>query len=228
MDETIFELPLRPAAEHPVELEPRRVLGGPPGGPLARRMSLGEPVLAPLEQPEGERAAVDRYLLDTLATHDFFELHLVMTLYPDPGEPFEDAAMGVSLTTPDGRERPIAWSLFPLRSAVPVKVTNNVGINAKLGFAEPSLAHNTEHSRDDVFVLGLGERESDFEWRLRRTRAAELSGVQRMFAVVKARKGTPFEMTMIVSASVRRSRLGLSRFRARLPEVIRNVSWPAR
>ncbi|WP_150476454.1 hypothetical protein [Streptomyces alboniger] len=221
MARAILELALQPMAEHPVELEPQRVLGSPPGGPLVRRMSLGEPILARLDRPADERDAIDNHVRDRLATHEFYELHLVMTLHPQADEPFEDAALGVSLTALDGGEPPIAWSLFPLRATVPVTVTHSIGVNAKLGFVEPSATHSTELSSDQVSMLGLGERESDFEWRLRRTKAAELSGVQRMFAVVMARKGAPFQAKMIVSASVRRARLGLARFRANLPD---NVS----
>jgi hypothetical protein len=228
MENAIFELSLRPVTVHPVDLEPRRVLGGPPAGPLVRRISLGEPILAPLGRPHMDHPSLDRYVLGMLASHEFFELHLVMTLYPEAGEPFEDAAVGVTFTGADEGNLPIAWSLFPLRSTVPVKVTNNLGISAKLGFVEPSAAHNTEYSRDDNFVLGLGERESSFEWRFRRTRTADLSGIHHMFAVVMAKKSDAFEVALVVSASVRRSKLGLARYRAKLPDTVGHVSWPKR
>ncbi len=121
MRELALHIPVRPTSDHAVELIPRRVLGSPTAGPLKKRISLGEPLLLPLAKPDAERAAVQDYLLREMSTHDFYELHLVVNLYPDPNEPFVTLGIGVSLDSQDQSDRPIAWSLFPVGSAFPVR-----------------------------------------------------------------------------------------------------------
>jgi hypothetical protein len=223
MEESVAQIQVLSVPDHRVDLSPRRVLGGPVGGLIKNRMSLGEPLLLPFARPKAEQAILKKYLEHEGRTHNFFELHLVMTLHPDPAEPFVTAGVGVSLES-DNFPKPIAWSLYPIQSASPVKVVTSIGLNAKLGVIGPGVNRTVEHSVEDQFILGLGERESEFEWRFTRTKQAELVGIQRMFAVIKASKDSSFAASITVSATVRRSKMGIAAFRADLPEVVRRVS----
>jgi hypothetical protein len=123
----------------------------------------------------------------------------------------------VVLTANDPADDPVAWSLSPLRSAMPIKITRGIGLNAHLGFIQPTVDRKVETPMEEDYVIGLGDCESDFEWRFTATRAAALVGIQRMFAVVKVRKGVSFDAAVVVAGTVRRPRLGLLHFNAELP-----------
>jgi len=228
VEKEIFLIPVRPSEEYAVDLVPRRVLGRTPADPLRKRITMARPLLVPLKKPgaDAERPAIREHLTREAKSHDFFELHLVLTLYPDQEEPFQTVAVNVALTADDPADDPIAWSLFPLRSATPIKVTTDVGLNAKLGFIQPTVDRKVETPIEKNFVLGLGEGESDFEWRFTETRAATLVGIQRMFAVVKVRRGGSFGAAVAVAATVRRQRLGLLHYNAELPSFVKRVVVP--
>jgi len=175
-----------------------------------------------LAKPSADSEALRHFLSRAGRTHDFSELHLVVTLYPDDDQPFLEMAVGVSLRSDGTAEPPIAWSLHPERQETAYKAATKLGLDAQLGFIKPGITAERERNVAESLAIGLGERESAFEWRFSRTRTAGLAGIYRMVAIIRGVKGAALEADILASATVRRPKLGVP-LRAALPEMVRHV-----
>ncbi|NUP16683.1 MAG: hypothetical protein HOZ81_11355 [Streptomyces sp.] len=212
-----------------VDLEPRTYLSRADRAQRLRgRMSLGAPILMPIPITSVDAGVLEPYLVQEAATSTFYLLHLIVNLRPDERAPFAELGVGVALSCPNGgtgnESRPIAWSLSPLRSAEPTGVSTTIGLNGKFGIVEPQATRTVEGRSD--YAVGMGERESEFEWRFTATAARELTGAQHMYAIVKAPSTTATQADVIVSASVRLSSLGLIPYRAELPPLLAQIASP--
>ncbi|WP_405535178.1 hypothetical protein OG787_12035 [Streptomyces sp. NBC_00075] len=228
-DVSVVRLVLPATEAVDVHLEPRSYLSRADRAQrLSGRMSLGAPILVPIPVASVDAGVLEPYLVREAATSVFYLLHLVVNLRPDDRAPFAELGVGVALSCPDGAtgngSGPIAWSLSPLRAAETTGVSTTVGLNGKFGIVEPQATRTVEGQSE--YAIGMGERESDFEWRFTATPARGLAGAQHMYAVVKARGGTETRADIIVSASVRLSALGLIPYRAELPPLLARIASP--
>ena len=210
-----------------VDLLPRIELGQDNGPALARRLTLGEPVIfavSPTVVDDG--TPLGEYLRAEARMSSYFILDLVVSVRPEEGESFVNLGVGVQLVSMDSsREQPIAWSLAPLRSATPVPLRRTVGLTVKAVLVESKVEQQTEESREDNFVVAFGQRESAFEWRYTANTQRPLIGTHQMQAVIKAPTGTEVRADIVVAASVRLPRSGLRgrRYRADLPTRLKTV-----
>ncbi|GAA2581643.1 hypothetical protein GCM10010399_09280 [Dactylosporangium fulvum] len=220
------------ASVHDVDLvlEPRlHVPGAPPR--ISGRVSLGTPVVRPLTADLATTDPDWRAFLEAEAAHSaYFVLSLFCTFRAAPdGDPIADAAVGVKLHAPDAPadRQPIAWSIDPKRRVRPVPRTGRISLTAKLTIVESTVEYAPEGSREELFVVGMGEHDSDPEWRFRAVSGSPLIGDEELTVVVKAPAGILARADVSVAATVKHRRLGLIPYRADLPPVLRTVELPA-
>ncbi|MEU6025367.1 hypothetical protein, partial [Micromonospora sp. NPDC047134] len=129
---------------------------------------------------------------------------------------FVDAAVGVHLKAPDAPadRQPIAWSIDPKRRSHAAPRTGRVSLTAKLTIIESTIEYAPNGSGEELFVVGIGEHDSDPEWRFRAVSGAPLIGDEELTVVVKTPAGTPARADVTVAATVKHRRLGLLPYRA--------------
>jgi hypothetical protein len=221
-------LPVTEAVE--VLLEPRSYLSrADQAQRLSGRMSIGVPILTPIPTSSVDAGVLTPYLAQEELNSAFYLLHLVVNLRPDNRAPFEELGVGVALSCPASTSsnavNPIAWSLSPLRATEATGVSTTLGLTGKLGIVEPQATRTVAGMSE--YVVGVGERESDFEWRFTATNTRPLTGAQPMYAVIKAPSGIEIRANIVVSASVRLSKLGLIPYRPKLSPLLKEVVSPA-
>ncbi|MBD0838738.1 hypothetical protein [Streptomyces sp. TRM68416] len=225
---TRLELP--PTQLHEIDLvEVPRLQSPAPQHRVEGRVSLSTAVVHPLT-PE-EAAAGDAEWLGFLtaeASHsDYLLLSLTCAFRPPAnGAPFADAALGVLLESPDepADRQPIAWSISPKKRSHPVERATTVTLSAKLAIVESSLELTPGQGREDLFVIGMGERDSDPEWRMQATRRHPLIGDETFTLIVKAAAGAPVHARVTLAATIKHRRFGLIPYRADLPTALRTIN----
>lgn len=230
-DDVVAELPIPVVDLLAVGLEPRSYLSKSSRvEKLDRLVSFGEPVLTPLPPASIDGGVLQPYLEQQAATSAFYLLYLVVSLRPDDKAPIEKLGVGVELDYPDGPQRdgpaPTAWSLSPQRTATATTVDTTVGLNSSLRLVQSHLIRAEHIQQEELQVVGLGEREASFEWRFTSTRGRVLVGPHHMYAVIKAATNATICADILISASVRTSRLGLILYRADLSPRQQHVTWP--
>jgi hypothetical protein len=210
-------------------LEPRLHMPGAHSR-ISGRVSLGTPVVRPLTADSATTDPRWREFLEAEAAHSaYLMLSLFCTFRAAPdGDPIADAAIGVRLQAPDAPadQQPIAWSIDPKRRARPVPRTGRISLTAKLTIVESTVEYTPDGSREELFVVGMGERDSDPEWRFCAVSGSPLVGDEELTIVVKTPAGIPARADVTVAATIKHRRLGLIPYRADLPPVVRTVDLP--
>ena len=80
-----------------------------------------------------------------------------------------------------------------------------------------------QDGREKLFVVGMGEHDSDPEWRFNATDASPLVGDETLALIVRVPAGAPARAEIMMSASVKQRRLGLIPYRAELPSAVRTI-----
>ncbi len=221
--------PTKPSAPtYDIDLVPTLLLGTPTLlPPLTGRVSLGTPVVRPLtaaQATEGDGDWQD-FLESQADQYDFLLLSQVCSFRPCPdGTPIVEAGISIRLEAPGEpiERQPIAWSISPKKRALPVTRSNQLKLTAKLMFVEadleltPNLGGREEHS-----VIGMGERDSDPEWRFSATAGTPLIGDETLALIVRIPVGVPATARIAMAATVKHRRLGLIPCRAELPPALR-------
>ena len=226
---TLFELPA--GQEHDIDLVAEPKLGA--GGGRERipgRISFGTPVVSPLTAQEAvERDAEWRGFLEAEAAHsDFCLLGLVCTLRPGTdGDVFEDASVGIELESPGqpAGSQPIAWSIAPKERTYPPAADSpaQIQIGATLGI-QFQVTIPLGGTKDAVpYLVGMGERESDPEWRLHATSGRALMGAEPLSLMIKIPAGQPAIAHVSFAATIRQKRFGLIPYYADLPPVLSTI-----
>lgn len=227
---TLFELPAGP--EHDIDLLAEPTLG-PGGGPerIPGRISFGTPVVYPLTAQEAaQRDAEWRGFLQAEAAHsDYCLLGLVCTLRPgNDGDVFEDASVGIGLESPgqSAGSQPIAWSIAPKERTYPPAADSpvQIQIGANLGIFQVQVTVPLGGGTDATpYLVGLGERESDPEWRLHATSGRALIGAEPLSLMIKIPAGQPATAHVSFGATIRQKRFGLIPYYADLPPLLSTI-----
>ena len=98
-----------------------------------------------------------------------------------------------------------------------------IGLSAKLAIVESTLELTPGQGREDLFVIGMGERDSDPEWRIQATSRHPLIGDETFMLIVKATAGAPVQARVTVAATIKHRRFGLIPYRADLPATLRTI-----
>ncbi|MEO3773986.1 hypothetical protein [Micromonospora sp. B9E7] len=219
-----------PLHEVDLVLEPRLHAPDAPSRVLGR-VSLGSPVVRQLTAASATSDPDWREFLEAESEHStYLMLSLFCAFRAAPGsDPIVDAAVGVHLKAPDAPadRQPIAWSINPKRRSHVVPRTGRISLTAKLTIIESTVEYAPDGSGEELFVVGMGEHDSDPEWRFRAVSGAPLIGDEELTIVVKTPAGTPARADVTVAATVKHRRLGLLPYRADLPPVVRTVDLPA-
>lgn len=213
-------------------LEPRLHVPGAPER-VGGRVSLGAPMVRPLTAAAAAAGDADwRPFLEAEGRDSvYLLLSLFCTFRADPdSDAIVDAAVGIQLEAPDAAadRQPIAWSIAPKRRSRAVNRAGRVALTAKLAIVESTVEYAPDLAGEEVFVVGMGERDSDPEWRFRATGGFPLIGDEELTVVVKAPAGVPARASVTLAATVRHKRLGLIPYRAALPPVFQSVDLRAR
>ncbi|MYT24314.1 hypothetical protein GTW69_29200 [Streptomyces sp. SID7760] len=217
---------------HDLTLFPALLLREPtPQPPLTGRISLGTPVVRPLT---GEQAAEGdggwgAFLESQADDYDYLLLSLVCSFRPSTdGAPFTDAGIGIRLEAPDqpADRQPIAWSISPKKRAVPVRPSGSLTLTANLMLVDAGVEFTpNQGGHEKLFVVGMGERDSDPEWRFTATTDTPLIGDESLAVIVRTPAGAPAQAHITVAATVKRRRLGLIPYRAELPPALRTIAF---
>jgi hypothetical protein len=224
---THLELPLLPL--HEIDLEEVDRLQSPaPRRRIEGRVSLSTAVVHPLTAEEAAAGEAEWLgFLTAEAPHsDYLLLSLTCAFRPPAnGDPFADAAVGVLLESPGepADRQPIAWSISPKKRSHPVERATTVGLSARLAIVETTLEVAPGQGREELFVIGMGERDGDPEWRVKATSRHPLIGDETFTLIVKAAAGAPVLAHMTVAATIKHRRFGLIPYRADLPATLRTI-----
>ncbi|MFC8566204.1 hypothetical protein ACFUIW_10615 [Streptomyces sp. NPDC057245] len=219
------------APAYDVALVPTLLLHTPsPLPPMTGRVSLGTPVVRPLtaaQAAEGDGDWQD-FLESQVGRYDYMLLSLVCSFRPArDGSPFVDAGIGIRLEAPDEPtdRQPIAWSISPKKRAAPVSPSvTQLKLTAKLMLVEAGVEYAPEQgSREELFVVGMGERDSDPEWRFSATADTPLVGDESLALIVRVPTGVLARAHITMAATVKQRRLGLIPYRAELPAALRTI-----
>ncbi|MFF0389248.1 hypothetical protein ACFYS8_11190 [Kitasatospora sp. NPDC004615] len=168
-----------------------------------------------------------RDFLESESAHsDYLLLSLVCAFRPsDNDDPFVDAGLGIRLEAPDepADRQPIAWSIAPKKRLAPAGRVGRVALTAKLAIVESTLDVTPDQQQEHLFLVGMGEHDSDPEWRFKATSSVPLIGDETLTVVVKAPTGATVRAHVSVAATVRQRRLGLIPYRAHLPPALRTI-----
>lgn len=224
---THLELPLTPLREIDL-VEVPRLQSPAPQHRIEGRVSLSTAVVHPLTAEEAAAGEAEWLgFLTAEASHsDYFLLSVTCAFRPPAhGDPFSDAAVGVLLESPGepADRQPIAWSISPKERSHPVERATTVGLSAKLAIVETTLEVAPGQGREELFVIGMGERDSDPEWRIKATSRHPLIGDETFTLIVKAAAGAPVQAHMTVAATIKHRRFGLIPYRADLPATLRTI-----
>ncbi|WP_030746965.1 hypothetical protein [Streptomyces sp. NRRL S-31] len=230
---TALDQPTKSAAPtYDIDLVPTLLLRTPtPLLPLTGRISMGTPLVRPLtaaQAAEGDGDWQD-FLESQAGQYDYLLLSLVCSFRPSPGgAPFVDAGIGIRLEAPDepADRQPIAWSISPKRRALPVTPSTQLKLTAKLMLVEAGVEYTPEQGgREELFVVGMGERDSDPEWRFSATTGTPLVGDESLALIVRVPADVPALAHITMAATVKQRRLGLIPYRAELPPTLRTIDF---
>ncbi|MFB7371907.1 hypothetical protein ACFC0D_18880 [Streptomyces sp. NPDC056222] len=227
---SLDRLTAKAATSYDLTLVPTLLLQTPtPQPPLTGRISLGAPVVRPLtgmQAAEGDGDWGD-FLESQSAQYDYLLLSLVCSFRPSPeGAPFTNAGIGVRLEAPGqpAERQPIAWSISPKKRAVPVVPSGSLTLTANLMLVDAGVEFTPyQGGREELFVVGMGERDSDPEWRFAATPDTHLVGDESLALIIRTPVGVPTQAHITVAATVKKRRLGLIPYRAELPPALRTV-----
>jgi hypothetical protein len=224
---TQLELPLTPLQEIDL-VEVPRLQSPAPQHRIEGRISLSTAVVHPLTAEEAAAGEAEwlGFLTAEASRSDYLLLSLTCAFRPPAnGDPFADAAVGVLLESVDepADRQPIAWSVSPKKRSHPVERATTISLSAKLAIIESSLELAPGQGREDVFVMGMGERDSDPEWRIRPTSRHPLIGDETFTMIVKATTGAAVQAHVTVAATIKHRRFGLIPYRADLPAALRSI-----
>ncbi|MCP9974346.1 hypothetical protein [Streptomyces somaliensis] len=156
---------------------------------------MGTPVVRPLtaaQAAEGDEDWQD-FLESQADQYDYLLLSLVCSFRPaHDGSLFVDAGIGIRLEAPDepADRQPIAWSISPKKRAAPVSPSAQLKLTAKLMLVEAGVEYAPEQGgREELFVVGMGERDSDPEWRFSATASTPLVGDESLALIVRVPAG---------------------------------------
>ncbi|RAJ61676.1 hypothetical protein K378_04036 [Streptomyces sp. Amel2xB2] len=218
---------------HDVDLVPTLLLQSPTSqAPLRGRVSLGTPVVRPLtaaQAAEGDGDWLD-FLESQAGEYDYLFLSVVCSFRPSPdGTPFADAGIGIRLEAPGepAARQPIARSISPKKRALPATPSaTQLTLTAKLLLVEAGVEYAPEQGgREELFVVGMGERDSDPEWRFSATASTPLVGDESLALIVRVPAGVAAHAHITVAATVKQRRLGLIPYRAELPHALRTIDF---
>lgn len=224
---TRLELPPTPLQEIDL-VEVPRLQSPAPQRRVEGRVSLSTAVVHALTAEEAAAGEAEWLgFLTAEAPHsDYLLLSLTCAFRPPAnGDPFADAAVGVLLESPGepADRQPIAWSVSPKKRSHPVERATTVGLTARLAIVETTLEVTPGQGREEIFVIGMGERDSDPEWRVKATGRHPLIGDETFTLIVKAAAGAPVQAHLTVAATIKHRRFGLIPYRADLPPALRTI-----
>lgn len=205
---------------HDVELVPEHTLGSPADGePLRGRLTFGWDVL-PADH-EGVPAQWASYVKAT-PDREFRQLVMVCSFRPETPAgkgAFRHASLGVALSTPDGRARPVARLIDPGERTRPV-VASGMGMNltVKAGLLDVGVERppGAGPERDEWIVRGHGASQPNPQWEFRRVKGFPLVGDHPVAALVELVPDRLNTAEVLVAAELEHRSWGIRRYRARL------------
>ncbi|MEU6717065.1 hypothetical protein ABZ897_36865 [Nonomuraea sp. NPDC046802] len=205
---------------HDVELVPERTLGGPADDEtLSGRLTFGWDLL-PADH-EGMPAEWLSYV-KAAPGREFGRLVMVCSFRPETTAAqgaFRHASLGIALSTPDPRTRPIARLIDPGERTRPVAgFGTGLNFTVKAGILDIGLEkpQSDGPARQEWIVRGHGASQPNPQWEFRRVKRFPLVGDHPVAALVELVPGRPNTAQVLVAAELEHRAWGIRRYRARL------------
>jgi hypothetical protein len=213
----MIDIGLPSLTEHALDLtvEPTSFRTGPDAEPeppsvLTGRVSFGGPLIAPItDQYVAGDPELAAFLAGEAGLATYHLVHAALTLHTSADQPpFESARVMAELTTVDGPEPPVAWSMRPLRLADTAEVTSGWRLGPKLelagiGVEMGEVSETWTETVETLYLEAYGELGSRPEWLLHRTQNRPLRGSQRLIMVVRASPRGTSRLSVTVRTQVR-------------------------
>ncbi len=155
--------------------------GRPPSAPADRADLPGHPGRAPAHRRAGRRGRrrLGAFLESEADRYDYLLLSLVCSFRPSTdGAPFTDAGIGIRLEAPACRPT-TSPSPGPLAEEAgrPRRPSGSLTLTANLVLVDAGVEYSPGGGgQEKLFVVGMGERDSDPEWRFTATPDTPLVG----------------------------------------------------
>ncbi|MET8831299.1 hypothetical protein ABZX40_36295 [Streptomyces sp. NPDC004610] len=205
---------------HDVELVPERTLGSSAEDePLRGRLTFGWDVLS--ADHDGVPAQWSSYVRAT-PDRDFRQLLMVCSFRPETPASrgsFHHASLGVALSTPDDRTRPVARLIDPGERSHPVGGSGlGMSFTVKAGLLDVGVEKppGAGPERDEWIVRGHGASQPNPQWEFRRVKNFPLIGDHPVAALVELVPDRLNTAEVLLAAELEHRSWGIRRYRARL------------
>jgi hypothetical protein len=207
-----------------IELVPRPVLHGTQGvSPEQGVLYLGRPYTVPLglqALPEQLQARAAEW-----PGMVFRQLVMNVNLCPKPGQPIRHVTVSALAEVPAGGERPVFRQVLPSRLARTVTRSSKVSVTAAIGTVQPGAESNCQYDEEEAFLVARGAGTGTAQWEFREVAGVPLDGSYELLATLELPPVSAGNILVSAAASIRKKRLGVIGYQARLPEDLAAVPF---
>ncbi|MFE6494777.1 hypothetical protein [Streptomyces sp. NPDC057748] len=208
-----------------VDLVPRPVLHGAQDDQPERGVFyLGRPFTSPLDletAPEHIRS----YAAEKHSEVEFRRLVVNLSLSPKAGEPIRHITVNAAIDADNGSKEPLFRDASPLRLTKAVTRSSKVGVKTDFGVVKPEAERGSQYEREEPFLLARGIGTNSVQWEFRQTPGQALDGSHELLATLELPVGATGSILLSAAVSIRRKRLGIIGYDARLPQDIAVMSF---
>ncbi|RMI28086.1 hypothetical protein [Streptomyces triticirhizae] len=202
-----------------VELVPRAVPHGARDGGSERGVFyLGQPYMVPLD-PADLDGDLRAHAEGRIGAVKYQRLVVNLSLAPRQGEPFRHVVVNAVATAVAPSPEPILFrAASPLRHTTTVNRSSRLAVTSDQLPVSPELEWSSQHAREEPYLVARGIDTDTVQWEFHRTTGHVLDGSYELKAVLEIPLGVTGGVLLSASATIRKKRLGLIGYRARLDD----------
>lgn len=209
-----------------VELVARAVLhGAQDGRPERGVFYLGRPYTAPLNLDTAS-GHLRSYAEERRGAAQFRHLVVDLTLAPRAGEPIRHVTVSVTTSLADDSQTPVLFrAASPQRLARAITRGSRLAVKTQLGVANPEAERVFQYESEEPFLLARGVGTDTVQWEFRATPGQALDGSHELTATLEVPTGVSGSILLAAAVDIRKKRLGLIGYEARLPHDLNAVPF---
>lgn len=149
---------------------------------------------------------------------EFRQLVMNMNLRPRPGEPIRHVTVSALAEAVAGTEEPVFREVSPSRLVRPVTRSSKVSVTATIGVVQPGAERDLQYEGEDPYLIARGVGTGSAQWEFREVDGVALDGSYELLATLELPATSAGSILVSAAASIRKKRLGVIGYQARLPE----------